>query len=264
MRLWAWGQSDPGRKRERNEDSYLVDPETGVLGGRRRHGRPPGRRDREPDGGRASSRRELAEARGDFDARARAAARLGDVRDDRGDAARSTTPTRPTRAPAIAAARPSDRSRRAARGAVVLAGARGDARRRARAASSAIFEAAWAKPELRGMGTTLTAMLVHGGTRAPRPRRRLALLHVPRRPAAPAHRGPLVDRRAATRRLDHARPRRSESKFRHVITQVDRLRARHRGRHSRACRCRRATASCCAPTACRTTSSTASSSGSSR
>jgi protein phosphatase len=32
-----------------------------------------------------------------------------------------------------------------------------------RRASSAIFEAAWAKPELRGMGTTLTAMLVHGG-----------------------------------------------------------------------------------------------------
>ena len=31
MKLWAWGQSDPGRKRERNEDSYLVDPETGVM-----------------------------------------------------------------------------------------------------------------------------------------------------------------------------------------------------------------------------------------
>jgi protein phosphatase len=32
-----------------------------------------------------------------------------------------------------------------------------------RRASSAIFEASWSKPELRGMGTTLTAMLVHGG-----------------------------------------------------------------------------------------------------
>jgi len=32
-----------------------------------------------------------------------------------------------------------------------------------RRASSAIFEASWARPELRGMGTTLTAMLVHGG-----------------------------------------------------------------------------------------------------
>src|SRR5262249_8932594 len=32
-----------------------------------------------------------------------------------------------------------------------------------RRASSAIFEASWTRPELGGMGTTLTAMLVHGG-----------------------------------------------------------------------------------------------------
>jgi serine/threonine protein phosphatase PrpC len=32
-----------------------------------------------------------------------------------------------------------------------------------RRASGSIFEAAWQKPELRGMGTTLTALLVHGG-----------------------------------------------------------------------------------------------------
>jgi protein phosphatase len=32
-----------------------------------------------------------------------------------------------------------------------------------RRASSAIFEASWARPELRGMGTTLTAVLVHAG-----------------------------------------------------------------------------------------------------
>ena len=56
VRLWAWGQSDPGRKRERNEDSYLVDPETGVDGGGRRHGRTSGRRDGEPDGGRVPRR----------------------------------------------------------------------------------------------------------------------------------------------------------------------------------------------------------------
>jgi serine/threonine protein phosphatase PrpC len=173
VRLWAWGQSDPGRKRERNEDSYLVDPETGIMvvadgmGGHQ--------------GGATASRmavehlgRELSEVRGNFDA-----ALLEQVRSE--GAVRTTeempvvnemsdVSTPPAGSRAIAApVRPGDPPVRGSDptlppGAVpafspALEVMRGVVRR----ASSAIFEASWAKPELRGMGTTLTAMLVHGG-----------------------------------------------------------------------------------------------------
>ena len=171
MRLWAWGQSDPGRKRERNEDSYLVDTETGVMAvadGMGGH-----------QGGATASRmaveflgKELADARGNFDQalakQIQNAMRVTEEMEavdpegptDRKEAPRyiSVSPTPNVGNPSIG----SDSTLRA--GAMPafsppLELMRGVVRR----ASSEIFEAAWAKPELRGMGTTLTAVLVHQG-----------------------------------------------------------------------------------------------------
>jgi protein phosphatase len=159
LRLWAWGQSDPGRKRERNEDSYLVDPETGVLAvadGMGGH-----------QGGATASRmavellaKELADARDDFDA-ALDRQREGAVRhteemlaieEPTGDLA----PTIPARSQDGAALAPGGAQMLFSPALEVMRGV-------VRRASGAIFEHAWAKPELRGMGTTLTAILVHGG-----------------------------------------------------------------------------------------------------
>lgn len=168
MRLWAWGQSDPGRKRERNEDAYLVDPELGVLAvadGMGGH-----------QGGATASRmaveylgRELSEARGDF-ARAleeqikasmRTTEEMPAVTDPM-----EAAPTSPRQLHAMgAAAEPvrGDDPTLPSNAAIVFSPALELMRSVVRRASSAIFEASWAKPELRGMGTTLTAALVHGG-----------------------------------------------------------------------------------------------------
>ena len=167
MKLWAWGQSDPGRKRERNEDSYLVDTETGVMAvadGMGGH-----------QGGATASRMavehlrdELKGVRGNFDA-----ALIEQVASELRGSYR-TTEEMPAMTEIGDALTPPSGSR-----AVGFAGSndatlppgvvpafspalevmRGVVRR----ASSAIFEASWQRPELRGMGTTLTAILVHGG-----------------------------------------------------------------------------------------------------
>jgi protein phosphatase len=168
VRLWAWGQSDPGRKRERNEDSYLVDTETGVMAvadGMGGH-----------QGGATASRmaveylgRELAGVRGNFDAALLEQTQLsGSVRTTEempiiNDLVDPSTPPAGTKlAGPGAQAHSSDQTLppgMVAAFSPALEVMRGVVKR----ASSAIFEASWAKPELRGMGTTLTAMLVHGG-----------------------------------------------------------------------------------------------------
>lgn len=150
MRLLAWAKTDTGKKRDHNEDSYLVAEDVGLfaiadgMGGHQ--------------GGETASKlalqvlyQRIAEARPDLAAAARAIER--ERRDEimerlaeRGDKDTwgGETPTSPLletiAQPAVAVMR--------------------DAARRA---GYAIFDAALASPHLRGMGTTLTAMLFVDG-----------------------------------------------------------------------------------------------------
>jgi PPM family protein phosphatase len=156
MRLWAWGQSDPGKKRERNEDSYLVDPALGVMAvadGMGGH-----------QGGATASRmavellaKELTDAKGDFDAAVRRQRELSvrtteempAVDEPTGDLGPTIPRTDEVLPPGGAA--------------VIFSPALELMRGIVRRASSGIYEAAFSKPELRGMGTTLTAVLIHAG-----------------------------------------------------------------------------------------------------
>lgn len=156
MRLIAWAKTDTGKKRDHNEDGYLVDEGLGLfavadgMGGHQ--------------GGEHASRlalqvvyQRVAAARTDLAAAAREieaarrdelVKRLEEASEESGEKTDvgwgANTPTSPLfdapPAPAVSVMRAA-----------------------AREASFAIFDAALATPHLRGMGTTLTAMLYEDG-----------------------------------------------------------------------------------------------------
>jgi protein phosphatase len=154
VKLLSWARSDTGRKRDHNEDSFLVEPELGLyavadgMGGHQ--------------GGEHASRlalqvlkervvsahKDLAKAAREIeDERRRDAFRVTapvDALDDTQDPWSKDQPTSPL---LESASPPALQVMRAA----------------AREAGHAIFDAALTDANLRGMGTTLTAMLYDGG-----------------------------------------------------------------------------------------------------
>lgn len=116
MRYTAWGLSDVGRKRDHNEDSYLVNAELGLYA--------------------------VADGMGGHQGGERASRMALEIVESEVEAARHA-------------------------GALPDKGSNGNAGRiiekAAQRASELIFAAAQSDPEFAGMGTTLTAMLVHRG-----------------------------------------------------------------------------------------------------
>jgi protein phosphatase len=112
VRLFAWGISDVGRKRDHNEDSYLVAAPMGLFA--------------------------VADGMGGHQAGEKASRMAIEI---------------------------VEREVKEAAGAKALEGegAAKTIRSAAQRAGSAIFDAAQADPEMSGMGTTLTALLMHGG-----------------------------------------------------------------------------------------------------
>ncbi len=158
MKIFAWGKTDTGRKRDHNEDNFLVDVDLNLFAVADGMGGHQG-------GGTASRlalevlRREISEIGGDYD---QAIEKL-DPRAGRN--------TQPIRLDDLATADIMGRANTPAAGEdatdpaieKTFPAATQVMREAAREAGFAVFDAALDKPELRGMGTTLTAMLYQGG-----------------------------------------------------------------------------------------------------
>jgi len=155
MKILAWGKTDTGRKRDHNEDNYLVDDGLklfAVADGMGGH-----------QGGETASRIAL-EVLAD---QVKAAGDFSEIESGRGGNISKTQPIRTGTftdvlddttddVPGGTDATVPQPSEPFCAAAAVMAHA-------AQAASFAIFDAALADSELRGMGTTLTALLYHAG-----------------------------------------------------------------------------------------------------
>ncbi len=160
MKLMAWGRSDTGRKRDHNEDNYLVAADIGLfavadgMGGHQ--------------GGDIASKlvlevlhRELMAVAGDF---AGAAERLElAARGDVGRITQEMSTMTDAESESTDTSSGDDEATAGALGAHVLQPVTAVLRAAARLAGQTVFDTALGEPTLRGMGTTLTAMLYDAG-----------------------------------------------------------------------------------------------------